>query len=1244
MTAFDDTTRIDKLGYSLSDGTGGVGDAAKFRIDVRTGQITVAPGAGLDADVETPDERTHNVNVTAIDGDEASSVIAVSIIVLDENEGPSIRSAYLEDITETGHEAGERVPTEMSHPEVDRRSSKYQAVRDTFGAGTTQRDATEIDTDLDNGVDYIVTDPVGIADPAVYYATDPDDGETGDLVWSLDGPDKDRFKIPKDTLDDDAGLPATLAFKEAPDWEMPRGKARSNSNNNVYEVTLVVTDQNSGKSAELPVTVKVINSGEDNEPGRVSILNRQPEIGVELVAELSDSDKPLTNLRWQWYRAVEEPLANAQGAVCALADPFAEATPPPFRYFLDTARDANGVVGGDSEAVGTASTEGWQAIPGADGTGRVAKYTPDFDGPGTTSSVRADTALQKVEEFSGGDIGVTVTTNRTGAPHTVTYSDWEDPKCLRAAFTYDDAVDPTFQQADPNPNDGVNQALEGAFVGSEKSVKRHDLNNNKPLFREIEDDADGGPAADTIALTYTVEKAENASGADLAFSTTLEVLPAQDEAAGSAATTDDDENDLSTNDSGLGDDDEGRLTYSLEGDDAKYFVIVGSVEHPTFYGYADTDGDGDIDITDDGEITTAGQLSFKRDTELDYDRPDDKRMYRVTIRATDPSGDQGSNTVDVIVNITDFNEPPEWVNPKDGIKERYDENGTDPVLQFIAKNPETPNPGPGIKYQLVPAAVTDEIDAADIVDNGQFSINELNGNLSFKSPPNYEKPKDVGANAGDNEYHVAVQAVAADPDPDGTDAAITTVYRRITVIVTDVNEPPIFSEEEFTLPIKENADSVHNEPTPARGPLYLVNRGVGIPGVNLPVAPNLDVGIPMLAGDDDNTGSTPAAGDHIDGLIYELMGSADALEAFTIVPATGQILSKKKLDHELKSTYEVKVKATDPDDAYDTIDLTIEVTNEEERPIPVTVRTTGASSHSQEENSADDLGDYTAFATGTDRTPTLGLDGPDVDQFTLDRTTGTLKFKAAPDYENPRGQPKSADNTNTYTVIVNGTVKDNNGNDVTGMITVTVTVTDVEELGELEGMPRVSYAEDRTDAVGEYTLTGANEAMATWTRGGADASHFMLEGSGASRMLKFRSSPNFEAPADADADNIYMVTVKASYGGETEMVAVTVTVTDVEEEVEPSNVAPEFADATTTRSIAENTAAGTNIGAPVAATDSNSGDVLVYSLGGTDATSFSIVAGTGQLQTSAALDYEDKITYTVVVRATDPLGCPTPLK
>ena len=492
-------------------------------------------------------------------------------------------------------------------------------------------------------------------------------------------------------------------------------------------------------------------------------------------------------------------------------------------------------------------------------------------------------------------------------------------------------------------------------------------------------------------------------------------------------------------------------------------------------------------------------------------------MYRVTIRATDPSGDQGSNTVDVIVNITDVNEPPKWVNPKThGIKVRYEENGTDPVFDFDAKNPETPNPGPGIKYQLVTDAVDDTFDvdtngapitivAEDIADRGQFSINELNGNLSFKSPPNYEKPKDLAV-ADDNVYHVAVQAVAADPED--TEIAITTRYRKITVIVTDVNEPPVFSEEAFTLRIKENADTVHNEPTPERGPLYLVNRGVGIPGHNLPVAPNLDVGTPMAAGDDDNTGTTPDAGDHIDGLTYELMGSADVLEAFDIVEATGQILSQKKLDHEKESTYEVKVKATDPDGAYDTIDLTIEVTNEEERPIPVTVQIAGESSHSHEENGTDDLGDYTARATGTDATPALSLGGNDKDYFTFTGATRTLKFKVAPDYENPRGAEKSDTNTNTYTVTVMGTVKNKDGDDVPGTKIVTVTVTNVDELGTLRGEASASTMEGGTDTGETYTLSGGDGTSAVrWMLDGADASQFRLDGTSMTKRLEFKQRP-----------------------------------------------------------------------------------------------------------------------------------------
>ena len=79
------------------------------------------------------------------------------------------------------------------------------------------------------------------------------------------------------------------------------------------------------------------------------------------------------------------------------------------------------------------------------------------------------------------------------------------------------------------------------------------------------------------------------------------------------------------------------------------------------------------------------------------------------------------------------------------------------------------------------------------------------------------------------------------------------------------------------------------------------------------------------------------------------------------------------------------------------------------------------------------------------------------------------------------------------------------------------------------------------------------------------------------------------------------------------------------------------AGSSTTRSVAENTASGVNIGSAVGATDADN-DTLTYSLGGTDASSFSIVSTSGQLQTNAALNYESKSSYSVSVSVSDNNG------
>ena len=123
---------------------------------------------------------------------------------------------------------------------------------------------------------------------------------------------------------------------------------------------------------------------------------------------------------------------------------------------------------------------------------------------------------------------------------------------------------------------------------------------------------------------------------------------------------------------------------------------------------------------------------------------------------------------------------------------------------------------------------------------------------------------------------------------------------------------------------------------------------------------------------------------------------------------------------------------------------------------------------------------------------------------------------------------------------------------------------------------------------------------------------------------------------DITADGTLTFTVGAgaiaSYNGPALTAQASVSATST---TTPANRAPVFTDgSSTTRTIAENTASGVNIGSAVAATDADT-DTLTYTLGGTDAAAFSIVSTSGQLQTNASLDYETKISYSVTVSVSD---------
>ena len=89
-----------------------------------------------------------------------------------------------------------------------------------------------------------------------------------------------------------------------------------------------------------------------------------------------------------------------------------------------------------------------------------------------------------------------------------------------------------------------------------------------------------------------------------------------------------------------------------------------------------------------------------------------------------------------------------------------------------------------------------------------------------------------------------------------------------------------------------------------------------------------------------------------------------------------------------------------------------------------------------------------------------------------------------------------------------------------------------------------------------------------------------------------------------------------------------------------TNPAPVFSDERLTRSVAENSAAGTNVGDPIpTATDAN-GDTLTYSMEGADAGSFDFDASARQIKTKTGVtyDHEAKSSYSVTIKADDANG------
>ena len=700
------------------------------------------------------------------------------------------------------------------------------------------------------------------------------------------------------------------------------------------------------------------------------------------------------------------------------------------------------------------------------------------------------------------------------------------------------------------------------------------------------------------------------------------------------------------------------LTYTLTGTDADSF----SIDWAT------------------GQLMTKGALDFETDETL-----------TVTVRVTDPAGvpqaqtadEDNSDEITVTINVTNVNEPPAVTGEAAVTFEEEAGSIATPLDTYTGTDPDAGAPTPTWSV------------AGD--DGSKFDIS-TNGALTFKAKPDFEAPTDANKN---NVYEVTVRAADGDgnrgemavkvtvenEDEDGT-VSLSRTQIRVGVPVTaslsdpdgsisglswqwydgNVNEgdltenaiedansdtyTPVTADVGDTLTARASytdgedsgksadgeASSVVAVDTRNRAPVFedqdAETDGVQNESTTRKVAENTKA----LAGsdDDDAADATDATGDNVgsvvtatdpdpntEALIYTL-GGADA-DKFR-VRSNGQIEvgAGTELDYETKDTYMVTVMAEDSFGESASIMVTITVTDVDEAP-----DVTGDDMEEYPENGTGPVATYTATDPEGAAITSWTLGGDDADDFMIGG--GVLTFMKSPDFE----AAADDDTDNTYEVTVQATDETNK----VGMHEVTVEVTNVDEPGTVT----LSALRPQSQTAFNATLTDPDGDVTGETWQWAKSSS--RSGSYSDIDKAIMSS---YTPQDGDIGSYLRVTVTYTDPEGSDKSAMASSAYKVQA-VRGANKAPVFPDqdpddpgdqsTTATREVAENTEAGQAIGDPLVAEDED-GDILTYTLTGTDADSFSIDWATGQLMTKGALDFETDETLTVTVRVTDPAGVP----
>jgi hypothetical protein len=475
-------------------------------------------------------------------------------------------------------------------------------------------------------------------------------------------------------------------------------------------------------------------------------------------------------------------------------------------------------------------------------------------------------------------------------------------------------------------------------------------------------------------------------------------------------------------------------------------------------------------------------------------------------------------------------------------------------------------------------------------DAARFQINPSTGALSFLSAPDYDSPSDVG---GNNVYDVTIRV------SDGAGGSDT---QALAVTVTPINDNP---------------------------PVITSNGGGANTSVD--VAENSTAVTTVVAIDSDRPIQT---------LTYSITGGTDA-GRFQIDANTGVLRYRVAPNYEAPNdansdnVYQVIVGASDGNGLNDSQTIDVHVTPVNDNSPVMTLNGGALTTINVNENTT---AVTTLTATDADLpAQTLSysiVGGLDAASFQIGPTSGVLSFRAPPDYD----VAGDANGNNIWSVDIQ--VSDGTNTDTQTIWAQIQPVNDNDPIITSNGSgttAAVNVAENVT-AVTTVTATDADRPAQTLSYsivGGDDSARFNLGTS--TGVLTFRVAPDYEVPSDANADNVYVVTVQASDGSRTDTQTISVTVTPMNDRT--PEIVSNGGGATAAVNIAENTTAVTT----VSATDADSpAQPLTYSLdGGADAARFQIDGVTGALSFLVAPDREtpsdanaDNI-YMVNVRVSD---------